>query len=90
MGDKVMMNGMGEVIVSLKVREEKGKCKEKPAGLEEEENMQEGLDNEFSLERRVVLGYVLDVAGRFDGEHGPDADPKPLSSRSSHLTEQSS
>lgn len=36
MGDKVMMNGMGEVIVSLMVREEKGKCKEKPAGLEEE------------------------------------------------------
>lgn len=51
MGDKAMMNGMGEVIVSLKVREEKGKCKEKPAGLEEGENMQEELGNEISLER---------------------------------------
>lgn len=46
-----MMNGMGEVIVSLKVREEKGKCEEKPAGLEEGENMQEELGNEISLER---------------------------------------
>lgn len=46
-----MMNGMGEVIVSWKVREEKGKCKEKPAGPEERENMQEELGNEISLER---------------------------------------
>lgn len=45
MVDKVMVKGMGEAIVSLKVREEKGKCKEKPVGLEEE------LGNEISLER---------------------------------------
>lgn len=51
MGDKIVMNGMGEVIVSLRVREEKGKCKEKPAGLEEEEHMQEELGDEISLER---------------------------------------
>lgn len=56
MGDKVIINGMGEVIVSLKVREEKGKFKEKPAGLEEGENMQEELGHEISLERQVVLG----------------------------------
>lgn len=28
-----------------------------------------------------VLRCVLDMAGRFDGQHGPDAEPKPLSSR---------
>lgn len=54
-----MMNGMGDVIVSLKVREEKGKRKKKPTGLEEGESMWEELGDEISLERRVVWGYRL-------------------------------
>ena len=57
--DEVMMNGMGDVIVSLKVREEKGKYKKKPTGLEEGENVQEELGDEIALERWVVLGYWL-------------------------------
>lgn len=45
-----MMNGMGDVIVSLKGREE-GKRKKKPTGLEEGENVQEESGDEISLER---------------------------------------
>lgn len=55
---KVMMNGMGDVIVPLKGREE-GKRKKKPTGLEEGENGREESGGEISLERWVVLGYWL-------------------------------
>lgn len=41
-GDKVMMNGVGDAIV-LKFGKEKGKCKKKPAELEEGEKVREEL-----------------------------------------------
>jgi len=44
------MNGTGDVIVSLKVREEKGKCKRRPTEMEEGKAMQEKLGDEISLE----------------------------------------
>lgn len=47
----VMTSGMGDVIVSLKVREENCKCKKRPTGLEEGETMQEELGDGVSLER---------------------------------------
>lgn len=50
-GGEREMNGMGDVIVSLKGREEEGKRKKKPTGLEEGENVQEELGDEISLER---------------------------------------
>lgn len=60
-----MMNGMGEVIVSWKVREEKGKCKEKPAGLEEGENMQEelGMRSPWKDEWCWVRGFHSTLGG---------------------------
>lgn len=38
-----MMNGEGDAIVLLKFGKEKGKCKKKPAELEEGENVREEL-----------------------------------------------
>lgn len=49
--ERVMMSGMGDVIVSLKVREEKSKCKKRPTGLGEGETVQEELGDKVSLER---------------------------------------
>lgn len=46
-----MMNGMGGVTVSWKVREEKDKCEKKPTGPKEGENMQEESGDEIPLER---------------------------------------
>lgn len=45
------MSDMGDAVVSLKVREEKGKCKKRPTGLEEGETGREELGDEVSLER---------------------------------------
>lgn len=56
---EIVMSGMGDVIVSLEVREEKDKCKKMPTGLEEGETIQEELGDKVSLESRVVLGFWL-------------------------------
>lgn len=61
-----MMNGVGDAIVLLKIGKEKGKCKKKPAELEEGKNMQEELGDGKSWKGKVVLGFAALAVRKLD------------------------